>query len=152
MTEDGGLGFCHEALPGLLPPGYHGPLVVVLDSNILIDLQLHGAALMNDEPLPEHVARDKKYAVDLAALADLLNLWLLRDIRFVVTPRSKTDAKRGITQAFLDRRLPSVNALADSLAFQFGDWSVPTPSDGPVPGTGRGRDRTARRPRPRPGA
>ena len=42
VTYDGGMGFCHDALPGLLPEGYHGPLVVALDSNALIDLQHHG--------------------------------------------------------------------------------------------------------------
>ncbi|MET9479968.1 hypothetical protein [Streptomyces sp. NPDC006638] len=132
VTEDGGLGFCHHVLPGLLPPGYHGPLVVALDSNVLIDLQQHGAALMNDEPLPDRVAADVAYADELSGLVDLLNLWLLRDIRFVVTPRSKTDAKK-VTERFLERRLPSINAVADSLAFQVGNGSVPAPSHGPSP-------------------
>lgn len=53
----------------------------------------------------------KCYAENLAGLTDLLNLWLLRDIRFVVTPRSLTDAKK-VTQQFLDRRLPAVEAIA----------------------------------------
>jgi len=44
VTGDGGLGFCHPAVPNLLLPGYHGPLVVALDSNALIDIQQHGAA------------------------------------------------------------------------------------------------------------
>ncbi|WP_328583007.1 hypothetical protein [Streptomyces sp. NBC_00370] len=132
VTEDGGLGFCHHVLPGLLPPGYHGPLVVAVDSNVLIDLQQHGAAVMNDESLPDRVAADIAYTNELYGLADLLNLWLLRDIRFVVTPRSKTDAKK-VTERFLEQRLPSINALADSLAFQVGNWSVPAPSHGPSP-------------------
>lgn len=133
MTREGGLGFCTAVLPGLLPSGYHGPLVIALDSNVLIDLQVHGAVLLNDGLLPSSVEADRGYAGDLSGLADLLNLWLLRDVRFVVTPRSKTDARRGVTSAFLDRRLPSVDALADSLAFQFGDWNAPVPSDGEAP-------------------
>lgn len=130
VTEDGGLGFCHAALPGLLPLGYHGPLVVALDSNVLIDLQQYGDLLLNDE-LPE---LEDSYAEDLAGLTDLLNLWLLRDIRFVVTPRSLTDAKK-VTERFLDRRLPAVEAIEASLAFQLGDWTATAPShaDAPAP-------------------
>lgn len=127
VTSEGGIGFCQEALPGLLPAGYHGPLVVALDSNTLIDLQHHGAALLNDGPLPANVERDAAYVRELAALADLINLWLIRDIRFVVTPRSLTDAKK-VTQRFLYRRLPAVDAIAESLAFQFGDWTIAAPS------------------------
>jgi hypothetical protein len=130
VTADGGLGFCHASLPRLLPLGYHGPLVVALDSNALIDLQQYGSLLLNGD-LPEV---EDTYAADLAGLADLLNLWLLRDIRFVVTPRSLTDAKQ-VTPRFLDRRLPAVEAIATSLAFQFGDWTVSAPShtDAPAP-------------------
>ena len=57
----------------------------------------------------------------------LLNIWLLRDIRFVVTPRSLSDAKT-VNQRFLDRRLPAIEAIASSLEFQFGDWTVTAPS------------------------
>lgn len=127
VTYDGGMGFCHEALPSLLRWGYHGPLVVALDSNALIDLQQHGALLLNGD-VPGGIYGE--YAADLAGLADLLNLWLLRDIRFVVTPRSLTDAKK-VTQRFLDRRLPAVDAIAESLAFQFGNWTIPAPSERP---------------------
>lgn len=122
------MGFCHAAIPDLLPWGYHGPLVVALDSNILIDLQQYGGALLNDE-LP---TVDKAYRADLAGLADLLNLWLLRDIRFVVTPRSLTDARR-VTDRFLDRQTRAVDAIAQSLAFQLGDWSELPPSHGHSP-------------------
>lgn len=122
MTEDGGLGFCHGALVDILSLGYHGPLVIALDSNVLIDLQQHGRLLLNEE-LPDV---DKIYAEDLVGLMDLLNIWLLRDIRFVVTPRSLSDAKT-VNQRFLDRRLPAIEAIASSLAFQFGDWTVTAP-------------------------
>jgi len=60
-------------VPNLLLPGYHGPLVVALDSNALIDLQQHGAALLNDEPLPMRVVADDAYSSELVGLADLLN-------------------------------------------------------------------------------
>lgn len=125
VTADGGLGFCHSALSSVLPLDYHGPLVVALDSNVLIDLQEHGNLVLNGE-VPAKV--DAEYANDLAGLGDILNLWLLRDIRFVVTPRSLTDAKR-LSQRFIDRRLHTVEAIAESLAFQFGDWTYPPPTE-----------------------
>lgn len=127
-TEDGGVGFCHAGLPGLLPRGYHGPLVVALDSNALIDPQQDGNLLLNGN-LPDV---DVTYAEDLAGLTDLLNLWLLRDIRFVVTSRSLTDARK-VTRRFLDRRLPAVEAIANSLAVQDGDWTATAPSQGETP-------------------
>lgn len=56
---------------------------------------------------------------------------MLRDIRFIVTPRFHTDAKR-LSERFLATRGPAIDALAESLAFQYGDWSVPAPSDSEV--------------------
>lgn len=130
VTGDGGLGFCHAALPEMLPPGYHGPLVVALDSNVLIDLQQHGLALMNDEDLPPAVMADRKYAADLEALGRLVDLWLMRDIRLVVTPRSRNDARGALEGDRLVARLSAVDALAESLAFQTQDWYSP-PSSAP---------------------
>lgn len=128
VTADGGVGFCYEALTGLLPPDYHGPLVVALDSNVLIDLQQHGAGLVNDEDLG--VPED--YEEELLALGSIVDIWLMRDIRFIVTPRSRTDAKRQ-SERFLATRGPAVDALALSLAFQFGNWRVSAPSENPAP-------------------
>lgn len=67
------------------------------------------------------------YADELAALSDLLHIWLLHDVRFIVTPRSLTDAKKPNAN-FSARRGPSVQALADALAYQCGDWTVEPPS------------------------
>lgn len=132
MTTDGELGFCGRAVPAVLPPGYHGPLVVALDSNVLIDVQQHGASMLDDTPWPPPVPADATYARDLDGLADLLELWLIRDIRLVVTPRSLTDAKK-LSERFLSQRRASVDALAETLAFQLGDWSEGAPSHLPVP-------------------
>lgn len=124
VTADGGLGFCHAAVPELLPVGYHGPLVVAFDSNVLIDLQEHGGNLVNGED----PTVDEGYEEQLLALGTILDIWMLRDVRFIVTPRSRTDAKR-LSKRFLATRGPAIDALAESLAFQFGDWSVAAPSD-----------------------
>lgn len=118
------MGFCHEALPELLRADYHGPLVVALDSNVLIDFQEHGANLLNNDDLRV----DGAYEEQLLALGTILDIWMVRDIRFIVTPRSRTDAKR-LSERFIATRGPAIDALADSLAFQFGDWSVAVPSD-----------------------
>lgn len=144
VTSDGGLGFCHESLPNLLPTGYHGPLVVVLDANVLIDLREHGNRLLDGDGFEEIEA---VYRTELTSLGELLNLWLLRDIRFIVTPRSLTDA-RNRTEQFVDRQLPSIQAVAESLQFQSGDWeAIPPPqaaspsSIGNVDGIPVGADR-----------
>lgn len=124
VTSDGGPGFCHAVLPSVLPEGYHGPLVIALDSNVLIDLQEHGNILLNgDEP----VGVDLVYAEELAALGMIVDRWMLHDIRFIVTPRSLTDAKR-MSQRFLDNRGPAVESIAQSLAYQLGDWDYVAPS------------------------
>lgn len=124
-TVDGGLGFCHSSLPRILPDGYHGPLVVALDSNVLIDLREHGNTLM-EGTIPE--GTDRERATSFEAIARLLELWLTRDIRFIVTQRSRSDARR-VTRRFLARHLPSIDAIDDSLAFQTGDWESPPPSE-----------------------
>jgi hypothetical protein len=123
-TAEGGLGFCGVVLGSLLPAPYHGPLVVALDSSILIDLQQHGSEIFDDVV----DVNEPKYAEELNSLSDLLDLWLLRDIRLIVTPRSYTDAKR-TTVRFTSRRGPTIRALAESLAFQYGDWTQPAPSE-----------------------
>jgi hypothetical protein len=122
-SADGGLGFCHAALPRLLPPGYHGPLVVAVDSNVLIDFQKHGNDLLSDDVR----VTEAKYAEELRCLGTLLNLWMLRDIRFVATPRARTDAKRDMPG--FDGM---IDGLAEALAFQYGDWTIPAPSHGPA--------------------
>lgn len=123
-TSDGGLGFCAPELPSLLPQNYHGPLIIALDSSILIDLQQHGNEILDGET----TITEPKYADELEHLGQLLDLWLLRDIRFIVTPRSYSDAKR-LTERFTARRRPTIRALADSLAYQLGEWTIDAPSE-----------------------
>lgn len=124
-TAEGGLGFCGAVLDSLLPTPYHGPLVVALDSSILIDLQQHGSEILDGVV----EVSEPKYAEELDSLGQLIDLWLLRDIRLIVTPRSYTDAKR-ITARFTTSRGPTIRALAESLAYQYGDWTKPAPSEG----------------------
>lgn len=131
VTADGGVGFCRAALPALLPSGYRGPLVVALDSNVLIDLQQDGAALLNAKELG--VLAD--YEEELLALGSILDIWMVRDIWFILTPRSRTDAKR-LSERFLTSRGPAGQALAQSLAYQYGDWTASAPSETSLPPLG----------------
>lgn len=108
----GGLGFCGDVLPHLLPPGHHGPLVLALDTNVLLDLQLHGGALVNNT---KPVTGDPAHATQLAGLADVLSLWMLRDIRFVVTASALEEAAETTAPAGV-ARLPSVTAVAEGVA------------------------------------
>ena len=77
VTADGGLGFCHAAVPELLPVGYHGPLVLAFDSNVLIDLQEHGGNLLNGEDLTV----GEGYEEQLLALGTILDIWMLRYLK-----------------------------------------------------------------------
>lgn len=121
-TGSGGLGFCHDAL-SFLPTDYHGPLVMSLDSNILIDLREYGAVLLDGDHVPDH---DQGYLRDLTGLGEILNVWLGRDIRFVVTPRSLTDARK-CTERFRNSQAPAVDALAEALVFQTEGWNESAP-------------------------
>jgi heme oxygenase len=72
VTSRGGVGFCGEALSGLLPDDYHGPLVIALDSSVLVDLQEHGEEVLNrDVQMTE-----PKYKAEIEALGWLLDLWM----------------------------------------------------------------------------
>lgn len=131
VTYGGGVGFCHDALPELLPAGYHGPLVVALDSNILIDLQDHGRLLVDGDELPPEVTRDPRYVEELEQLEGLLNLWMLRDIRFVVTPRARSDGKRIRSEEASARRLATIDSIVESLAFQTEEWGCDPSQEDP---------------------
>ncbi|MEL4356503.1 MULTISPECIES: type II toxin-antitoxin system VapC family toxin [unclassified Luteococcus] len=129
-TAGGGLGFCHDAMPGLLPAGYHGPLVVAIDSNVLIDLYEFGTRMVEDS-LPEPPEVPASRAGELEAIASILDLWLIRDIRLVTTPRILTDAKANPSR--LARRRQDIEHLARALAFQLEDWEEPFPLKAPEP-------------------
>jgi len=120
MTYSGGTGFCYGYMPQLFSGEQgHGPLLLAWDSNILIDLQEHGSQLINGE----HTGVDEpKYAAELDALGRLLDLWLLRDIRFVLSPRATTDAKAKADGARVQRKRAAIDNLAAALTFQVEDW------------------------------
>lgn len=121
VSYGGGVGFCHDALPDLLPEGHHGPLVLALDSSILLDLQDHGNAIFNSDH-PD--VSDQRYRDELNALGVVLQVWMLRDIRFIVTPQARVDGKRSRGDAADARRAATIGAISDSLSFQTDEWGV----------------------------
>lgn len=120
ITPDAGLGFCYQSSTDLFSGEQGcGPLLVVLDSNTVIDLQDHGAAIVNGDRL-EGV--DDEYADELEALGAIIDLWMTRDIRFLSLKRADDDSKRDPGSARADQRRGSILNLNQALTFQLQDW------------------------------
>jgi hypothetical protein len=94
--------------------------VVALDTNVLINLSEYGAIALDNEVLPDSLAANQVLAGDLTALADLIHLWFLRDIRFITTPRILTDfgQKVGQKAELVEQRIAWAHSLLRSLSFQ----------------------------------
>jgi hypothetical protein len=88
-----------------------GPLDVVWDTNILIDYLTYGPAMWEDEALD--VVED--YAAELEGLHLLIQLWLLREVRFKVFARSIDDARRALLEARRGERARAVGEFAAAL-------------------------------------
>lgn len=69
-----------------------GALHIAWDTNLLIDYFEHGRALWEGESLPELLPGE--HGEQLEALQIIVTLWVLRDIRFHILPRTITDSKR----------------------------------------------------------
>ena len=76
-----------------------GPLVVVWDTNIVIDYLAHGGSLWwLDAETDEFSNSEDGHLVDLELLRVVLAVWVMRAVEFVVLPRSITDAKKELSQ------------------------------------------------------
>lgn len=117
---NGGPGFCVLSDPVLFrrADGGDAPLLVALDTNVLIDLVSNADAVIGEEPTP-----DLAYGRQLAALGDLLEIWMVRDVRFVPLLRSLNDSARGpLSPARARVRRRTLDAVAEALSFQTDDW------------------------------
>lgn len=102
-----------EVPPGAVPEGPHfryeqgpdlflgrrgrGPLHVVWDTNLLIDYFEHGRALWDvDSEWLSHVVPGTR-GEELEALQLSIALWVVRDIRFHLLPRTLDDARRSLS-------------------------------------------------------
>lgn len=117
-----GNGFCYDVDRTLFAGAdrlLHGPLLIALDTNVVLALQEYGARLIDGEGI-EHP--DPAHLGDLNALGTLLDLWFMRDIRFVVLPGARDDQRRAGQPAVLARRERTMTALEEALSFQLQDW------------------------------
>jgi hypothetical protein len=102
---DGSNGFCYDVNRVLFRDSavVDGPLLVTLDTVVLIDIAEHGSTLL-DTGKPTHPV-NHEHQLELVALANLVELWMLRDIRVVPRSRSLTDFKRrGSVERVAQRR------------------------------------------------
>lgn len=54
-----------------------------------------------------------QYAQDLDALANILDIWLFRDIRFIALPRALSDAKKRRLSKKVVRKIASIERISD---------------------------------------
>ncbi|TFC23379.1 hypothetical protein [Cryobacterium glucosi] len=122
ITDSSGTGFCYDSDRDFFRDSRvsDGPLVVALDTNILIDFHTHGEALSNGDALPPSVTPE--HAHELESLSMLIDIWMVRDIRFVPLTRSLTDTKKPFTLERELLRLSLVDHLANALTLQLEDW------------------------------
>jgi hypothetical protein len=91
-TSEGG-GFEYEDCPKVFSgrKGY-GALRLAWDTNILIDYAKYGQLIWADDDFDPPV-REERYREKLIALSEIMNLWMLRDIRIRMPFRQIWDAK-----------------------------------------------------------
>jgi len=91
-TSEGG-GFQYEDCPKVFSGrNGHGPLRLAWDTNILIDYAQYGHLVWADDE-PDFPVEEKRYQEKLIALREIMNLWMLRDIRIRMPFRQIYDAK-----------------------------------------------------------
>jgi hypothetical protein len=91
-TSEGG-GFQYEDCPEVFSGrnGY-GALRVAWDTNILIDYAKYGQLIWAEDEFNPSVS-EERYQEELIALNEIMNLWMLRDIRIRMPLRQIWDAK-----------------------------------------------------------
>lgn len=119
---DGGPGFCYESDRDLFRGAgslNDGPLLVALDSNIIFDLEEHGEAILELEDTP---GVDRSLAEELLAVGQIIDVWMARDIRFIVVPRTRNDFRRAPSEERMRQREATFRRIELALTFQAGDW------------------------------
>jgi hypothetical protein len=103
-TSEGG-GFQYESCPEVFSgrTGY-GALRVAWDTNVLIDYAKYGQLIWEDDEF-NPLIEEGRYREQLIALSELLNIWMLRDIRIRMPFRQIDDARRRLDDETLELRL-----------------------------------------------
>lgn len=91
-----------------------GPLRVALDTSVLIDYADFGSAIWADGPFKPDVP-DPGYRDQLVALAEIMNLWTMRDIRLHVFDRQRTDNRRSMSVERVSMRETQIVQLQSAL-------------------------------------
>ncbi|TLM80933.1 hypothetical protein [Pseudarthrobacter sp. NamE5] len=120
--EDGGHGFCYDIDRSVFPgasASTHGPLLVGLDTNAVLEIQEYGVRLIDDVRIHHP---DAEHLRDIYALGDLVQLWFVRDIRFVVLPGARRDQRRPGKSEKIARLHETLSAIEEALTFQIQDW------------------------------
>ena len=97
-----------------------GALEIVWDTNVLIDYFTYGHQLWEDG---EAGLREPKLAEELAGLQWLIELWLRRDLRFRILPRTVTDARKRLSSDRRQQRERALDELASALSLD--GWEEP---------------------------
>jgi hypothetical protein len=111
-----------------------GPLRIVWDTSVLILFQKYGETFWDDGPVgePDHL-RDQ-----IEALGTIVNpLWLTRDIRFQVLPKTLIDFQRYLPDPDGKVRERFIDAIEAARLFGVGfgdeDYGPPAPTCEPIP-------------------
>jgi len=122
LDSEPGPGFCYSVESGFchFASGF-GPLLVAFDSNIVSYLEVHGRSIIDDEPA---VDVSPPLRAELDALAQLLEVWRTRDIRFIVVPQIVRDFVRQPPVAVQEQRRESCRRIIEAISYQIIDDDV----------------------------
>jgi hypothetical protein len=135
-----------EPTPGRVPEGPHfnyedgpelfcqrpgrGPLNIVWDTNLLIDYFQHGHAMWSPDAEWLSHRVPGTHGEELEALQVVMALWVVRDIRCHVLPRTLTDARSKLSDSRLRDRERAFSRFASAIAYVGGPEQDPGPPGG----------------------
>lgn len=126
VTEGGA--FRYEASPEIFfGREGAGPMRVAMDTSVLIDYAEFGEAIWSDEDFKPDVP-DPGYRHELIALAEIMNLWAIRDMRLHVFDRQLTDCVRAMQDdrsALRERQIQQLQSALRCLGHDTVDMHPP---------------------------
>lgn len=107
-----------------------GPLNIVWDTNLLIDYFQHGHAMWS--PAAEWLSHrvPGSHGEELEALQVVVALWVVRDVRFHVLPRTLTDARSKLSDSRARDRKRAFARFASAIAYVGDPEEDPGPPGG----------------------